>query len=85
MYHVEFTPSAEVDLFSLDRAIAQRVLKKLRWLAENINLIKPESLTGHWKGMFKLRLGSYRILYTVKQDEKKIIVHLVRHRREVYK
>ncbi|MCR4406590.1 MAG: type II toxin-antitoxin system RelE/ParE family toxin [Anaerolineae bacterium] len=45
----------------------------------------PEPLTGEWKGLFKLRIGSYRAFYTINRSEQQIIVHLVKHRREVYK
>ena len=85
MYHVEFTPTAEFDLTSLDGAVAQRVLRKLRWLSENIELIRPETLAGYWQGVSKLRVGNYRVLYTVNKDEEIITIHLVRHRREVYR
>ncbi len=42
MYQVDFTPGAESDLSRLDAPIAQRVLKRLRWLAENFEAIKPD-------------------------------------------
>ena len=85
MYKVEFTPNAETDLARLDAPVAQRVLKRLRWLAENFEAIRPEALTGQWQGVFKLRVGNYRILYTYNHAKRKIVVHFVRHRREVYK
>ncbi len=85
MYRVAFTPDGEADLARLDKPIAQRVLKKLRWLAENIEVIKPEALTGEWQGVFKLVVGDYRVLYTFDKAETKITVHFVKHRREVYK
>lgn len=85
MYHVDFTPDAEADLARLDTSIAERVFKKLRWLAENYNSIKQEALTGEWQGVFKLRVGDYRVLYTFDKAKQKIIVHFVRHRNEVYK
>ena len=46
MYNVVLTPNAEADLGRLNARDAQRVLKKLRWLAENFNSISPEALTG---------------------------------------
>jgi mRNA-degrading endonuclease RelE of RelBE toxin-antitoxin system len=46
MAQVEFTESAQNDLARLDKPIAQRVLKKLRWLAENFEVVTPEVLTG---------------------------------------
>ncbi|MBM3334691.1 type II toxin-antitoxin system RelE/ParE family toxin [Candidatus Sumerlaeota bacterium] len=80
-----FTDGAEADLARLDKPIAQRVLKRLRWLAENFETITPETLTGQWQGVFKLRVGNYRVLYACDRAEQKITVHFVRHRREVYK
>ncbi len=86
MYEVEFTSAAESDLARLSKTIAQRILKKIRWLAENFENVTPEPLTGEWKGLYKLRVGDYRVLYTFSQVERRvIIVHLIKHRREVYK
>ncbi|MEW6769874.1 MAG: type II toxin-antitoxin system RelE/ParE family toxin [Bacillota bacterium] len=61
------------------------MLKRLRWLAENFEAIKSETLTGEWQGVFKLHVGDYRVLYTCDRATRKIVVHFVRHRREVYK
>lgn len=83
MYRVEFTSEAEDDLSRLNKPVAQRVLKKIRWLAENFEAITPEPLTGDLKGFYKLRVGDYRVFYTFGPDE--LIIHLVQHRREVYK
>ena len=85
MYIVGFTPGGEADLARLDKPIAQRVLKKVRWLAENFETIKPEALTGQFGGMFKLIVGDYRMLYTFDKTAHSIIVHFVKHRREIYK
>jgi mRNA interferase RelE/StbE len=85
MFQVEFTEVAQSDLSRLDKPMAQRVLKKLRWLAENFDVVTPEALTGQWQGVFKLRVGDYRVLYTSDLEKQKIIVRFVRHRREVYK
>jgi len=48
MYHTEFMAEAEDDLARLPKALAQRVLNRLRWLAENFDVITPEPLTGPW-------------------------------------
>ena len=82
MYNLEWMPEARDDLGSLDKPIAQQILN---WLAENFDAITPESLTGEWKGLLKLRIGSYRALYTVNRTERRLTVHLIKHRREVYK
>ena len=85
MYHVDFAPDAEADLGRLDAPVAQRVLKKLRWLAKNLDVITPAALSGQWQVMFKLRAGDYRLLYTFDRSKRNIVIHFIRHRSEVYK
>jgi len=86
MHDVEFTSEAESDLARLSKTIAQRILKKIRWLAENFEDVTPEPLIYEWKGLYKLRVGDYRVLYSFSHSERRIIVvHLIKHRREVYK
>jgi mRNA interferase RelE/StbE len=53
MYHVEFTPTAAEDLARLNKPIAQRILTKIRWLAENFPALTPKPLTGQWSGVYK--------------------------------
>lgn len=85
MYQLELMPEALEDLASLDRPAVQRILEKLRWLAQNLEQLTPEPLRGEWKGVYKLRIGSYRALYTTDRAERRITVHLIGHRREVYR
>ena len=85
LYEVSFKPEAVDDLRRLDKAVAQRILRRVRWLSENFDSATPESLTGEFKGLFKFRVGSYRVIYEVARGEHLLTVHLVGHRREVYK
>ena len=56
-YEVVLTPTAEADLRRLDSAVARRAIDKMQWLANNIETIRLETLTGSWQGVFKLRVG----------------------------
>lgn len=85
VYSLYLMPEARDDLDKLDKPIAQRVLNKLRWLGENFEAITPEPLTGEWKGLHRLRIGRYRAFYTVNFPERRLVVHLIKHRGEVYK
>ncbi|PWH18753.1 MAG: type II toxin-antitoxin system mRNA interferase toxin, RelE/StbE family [Anaerolineae bacterium] len=68
---------AEAGLACLDKPVAHRVLKKLRWLVENFAVITPETLTVQWQGVFKLRVGDYRVFYTYSGRSKDCTVVLV--------
>lgn len=83
MYEVELTPQSSEDLGRLDKPVAQRVLKRIRWLAENFEALEPQALTGKWRGVYKLKIGDYRALYTFKEGL--IVIRVIGHRREVYK
>ena len=59
-----------------------RILKKVSWLSNNFDSITPESLSGDFNGAFKLRLGDWRVVYTI---ENYLIIQAVGHRREIFK
>jgi len=86
MLKVEFTKEAEKALSDFEKSIAQRILKKIRWLAENYEQINHIPLKGQFEGVYKLRVGSYRIMYIIREGAPKILsILLVGHRREIYK
>ncbi|HHT9119996.1 MAG TPA: type II toxin-antitoxin system RelE family toxin [Candidatus Hypogeohydataceae bacterium YC41] len=97
---VNFTPKGREGLGRLDKAVAQRILEKIRWLSQNVNNIHPTPLKGKYTEVCKLRVGDWRVLYTIGSEEKllsepfskksysieKVItIHLVKHRREIYR
>lgn len=85
MYQLRLLDAAVDDLARLDRSIARRIVKRLSWLIENFDLIQPLPLTGNFAGLYKLRIGDYRVIYEILHDEHVILVHIVGHRREVYR
>jgi len=84
-YKVNILPPAIADLKRVDKEIAQRVINKIHWLADNFDEIIPEILHHNLKGLFKLRVGDWRIIYSVDHQRKTITIHLIGHRREIYK
>ena len=85
MFEVEFTRVAEHDLSRLDRTVAQEVLNRLRWLAQNVETVRHRALTAQMRGAFSLRIGQYRAVYTLNRTERRLVVHIVRHRSKVYR
>lgn len=85
MHKVNFSPQGKKSLQLLDREPGQRILDKLKWLAENIGVINPLPLHGSLSGFYKLTVGDYRVIYELNHDKKVITVHKTGHRRDIYK
>jgi len=79
---LEWTSKAIDDLNKLDSLIVQRILRKVTWFADNLEKITPEPLTGDLKGMFKLRIGDWRVVYHMEGTS--TVIHFVGHRKEIY-
>ncbi|MBI2831220.1 MAG: type II toxin-antitoxin system RelE/ParE family toxin [Chloroflexi bacterium] len=84
-YRAIYLPRASGRLRRMDASEAQRIMRKIKWLAENQDLVTPKALTGEFKGLFKLRVGDYRALYSVSHNEQLIAIHFINHRKDVYK
>ena len=85
MYRIKLLDNAVKDLKKLDKNTAKRITSKIKWLAENLENTKLEALTADFSGVFKLRVGDYRIIFEIIHDEELIIIHLIEHRRTIYK
>ena len=83
-----FTPrilkGASRELERLDPAVARRIVDRIRWLAGNIENVKPEPLKGDLAGFFKLREGDYRVIYEILRKEHLVVIHSVGHRSTIY-
>lgn len=83
MTKIEWTEAALRDLEKLDRQVARRILRKLSWIKENFAGIVPEPLSGEFKGVYKLRVGAWRVIYTIEDDT--VVIQAIGHRREIYR
>ncbi|MEX2515213.1 MAG: type II toxin-antitoxin system RelE/ParE family toxin [Candidatus Paceibacterota bacterium] len=84
MWKVYITPQAKETLNKLDTAVCERIEKKLRWLAENVDSVNHERLSGNYSDFFKLRVGDYRVLYRLRPESNLIRVDAAGHRSEIY-
>ncbi|MFN2292176.1 MAG: type II toxin-antitoxin system RelE family toxin [Anaerolineae bacterium] len=85
MYQVRILEAAARQLASLDPAVARRIVKRVRWLAQNLEEIQLEALAGDLAGLYKLRIGDYRVIYEILHADQIIVIHLIGHRREIYR
>ncbi len=83
-YSIDFKASVEKDLQRLPRAVISRVMKQIEDLRSDPFPHQVIKLSGAER-LFRIRVGNYRIVYEVNTKAKQIIIHYVRHRREVYR
>jgi mRNA interferase RelE/StbE len=81
-HRIEFTDKAVEGLESLTAIVRERVFKKIRWMSENFDNIRHQGLSANLSGLFKLRIGDYRVIYSF--DDDFITIHQVGHRRDIY-
>ena len=85
MYELAFHPNVAKDLRGLDKSIRQRILSRIEWLVDHVEELRHEPLTAQWAGMYRLRIGDYRVVYDLEREQRRIIIYAVGHRREIYK
>jgi mRNA interferase RelE/StbE len=84
-WRVEFVGKSEIDLSRLDRVVRRRIIDRLEWLMMHFNEITPLSLVSEWKGFFKIRIGDWRVIYSINWEKEVIAIHYIDHRTKVYK
>jgi mRNA interferase RelE/StbE len=83
-YKVVLKPSVEKDLRVLPKTVVARVFQHLEKLGDDPFPRLSVKLAGA-EQLYRLRVGDYRIVYSVDKARRQIAVHYVRHRREVYR
>ena len=83
-YTVQILPGAERDLAALQGPIQRRIAARIDTLADNPNPQGAKKLQGE-RDMWRVRVGDYRILYTLRNAQLVVLVIRVGHRREVYR
>jgi|TARA_Y100000034_G_scaffold56298_1_gene68970 mRNA interferase RelE/StbE len=82
MHEIFLEKSAKRFLDKLDDFNAKRITKKLKSLEKNPKLGKP--LIGNLSGLWKLRIGKYRVIYKIIENKLFIFVLDIGHRKNIY-
>jgi len=83
VYNILLKDSVRKDLDSIPGNDLRRIIERIGSLAENPRPVGCEKLSGQER--YRIRQGSYRIIYSIQDAELTIWVIKVGHRREVYR
>lgn len=86
MFKLKFLGKALADLEKIDKAQQLIIKEKLLILAKNPGVLKNniKRLSGTEEEYYRLRVGSYRVIF--KKERKHLLIIIVRigHRKEIY-
>ena len=84
-YDVIWHEKALDDLKSLDKQTSKKIIDRVKnYLSQSPeNIGKP--LKGVLKGLYRYRLGDYRIIYAIDRAENQISILYIRHRKDIYR
>lgn len=82
-YALTFRPAALRALRKLDRQIAERIKAATEALRDDPRPSGAKMLTGS-HGLWRIRIGDYRIVYTIDDQRRIVRVAAAGHRRDVY-
>ena len=81
-YKVQYKRSVEKDLERLDKRDARRILDKLeKELSTHPD--RHPTLKGEFAGLRKMRLGNYRVIYALLENE--VLILRLENRKDVYR
>ena len=82
VYEIQWTQIAVKQFGRLDKTVQKRIIKKLETIRDNpfFYIIR---LVGF--GLYKIRVGNYRIIISIEKNTLVILVLKVGHRSKIYK
>ena len=85
MYQVKLERKAEAEFKKLPSDVLRRVDSELSVLENDPRPKGVKKLSGRRKGGWRVRVGDYRILYHIDDNEKRVSVYRIKHRSKAYK
>ncbi len=83
MYRVVYKPAAGRDVDKLPRHVLSDLRDAIAALASNPRPHGCKKLRGA-SGMWRIRVGSYRVVYEIDDDARVVRIARAGHRREIY-
>lgn len=86
-YKIVYEKKAIKSLSKIDKAQQKLIIS---WIEKNLSntdnpKVTGKTLKGNLKDYWRYRVGNYRILADIKDEEIKIIIINIGHRKEIYK
>jgi mRNA interferase RelE/StbE len=84
-HRIVFRPSAARAFAALPAAMQARISRRLVAMEDHPRPSGIKALAGAAAGAYRLRVGDYRVIYEVHDDQVVVLVLAIGHRREIYR
>ncbi len=84
MYLITFKRSAEKEIQKLPNQIIKRLSVAIDGLSSNPRPSGCKKLEGQKESLWRIRIGEYRVIYSIEDTIKIIEIRRVGHRKDVY-
>ena len=81
-YKIEIKKSAAKEISKLPKVAVQRIVNKIQTLSDDPRPNGCKKLSGDEK--YRIRIGVYRVLYSIMDEKLVIYIVKVGHRKEIY-
>jgi mRNA interferase RelE/StbE len=82
-YRIEWRPRARKAFLALDKPVRRRIGEAVDALASDPRPAAAKMITGA-HGVLRIRVGDYRVVYTIDEGELIVLVLDAGHRSEIY-
>ena len=84
IYKIQWKPSAVKELKRLDRQVVPRIIKAIESLSSNLFPKGVRKLFSS-EHSYRIRIGDYRVIYSVFESHLVIEIVRIRHRKDIYR
>jgi len=84
IYEIRFKKSALKDLLNFPSDDVKHIISKIDLLAVDPRPIGCKKLHGENAGLWRIRVGNYRVLYIIEDIIKVVEINAVGHRKDIY-
>ena len=81
-YNILYKESVKKDLRGIDKSGLRKIFTSI----ESVLMTKPKTgkrLTGEFEGLYSIRAGDYRIVYSILKES--VLILRIGHRKDVYR
>ena len=85
MYKIIISESALKQLYQLQKNVVKKIRVSIEKLSENPRPNGVKKLKGNEEDLYRIRIGDYRVIYSIDDGVRIIDIRKIGHRKDIYR